>query len=163
VLPSNLYTIIENANCFCLGVNETYRESFFDDNGLEIDDKQIIIVNLDESPISLQPITKYEVREQIKCLILNDEINQFNWEDEMKFRNNLFFQTNLPSHYKNKIIDNIKEYTRNVNKKKQNNNDEIKEDNVYVREKFFHFIISILKRTKRILYDRSEYFFTYFY
>ena len=156
VLPSNLYTIIENANCFCLGVNETYKESFFDDNGLEIDDKQIIIVNLDESPISLQPITKYEVRDQIKCLILNDEINQFNWEDEMKFRNNLFFQTNLPSHYKNKIIDNIKEYTRNVNKKKQNNNDEIKEDNVYVREKFFNFIISILKEYSKYIEITDE-------
>jgi hypothetical protein len=110
VLPSNLYTIIENANCFCLGVNETYKKSFFDENGLEIDDKQIIIVNLDEFPISLQPFTKYDDKDTIKCLILNDEINQFNWEDEMKIRNHLYFQTNLPIHYKNKISDNIKDY-----------------------------------------------------
>ena len=52
ILPTNCYSLIEIFPSFVLGINEPYTEGFFRDNNIEIDDKIIVIVNLDSKNTS---------------------------------------------------------------------------------------------------------------
>ena len=51
ILPCNCYSIIENYDSYVLGINEEFNENFFGENNLEIDDKNIIIIDLEKSNI----------------------------------------------------------------------------------------------------------------
>lgn len=150
VLPVNSYSLIEASHCYCLGINETYKEKFFEGNNLEIDDKTIAIVDLDSNPIRVFPTKTQKTKDEINCLILNANTNSTNWEEEMKYRNNLYFIADLPIHYKNKLIDHI-----NIYSKDPNINESITFDD-YIKDKFFSFLISILKEYSKYVEISNE-------
>ena len=150
VLPVNSYSLIEASHCYCLGINETYKKNFFKGNNLEIDDKTIAIVDLDSNPIRVFPTKTQEDKDEIDCLILNANTNSTNWEEEMKYRNNLYFIADLPIHYKNKLIDHI-----NIYSKDPNINESITFDD-YIKDRFFSFLISILKEYSKYIEISNE-------
>ena len=150
VLPVNSYSLIEASHCYCLGINETYKENFFEVNNLEIDDKTIAIVDLDSNPIRVFPTKTQETKDEINCLILNANTNSTNWEEEMKYRNNLYFIADLPIHYKNKLIDHINIYSKDPNINESNTFDD------YIKDKFFSFLISILKEYSKYIEISNE-------
>ena len=53
ILPYHCYSIIETSDCFMLGINEEYHSNFFINNNLEVENKTIVIVDIDNKKIGI--------------------------------------------------------------------------------------------------------------
>lgn len=145
VLPSNMYSLIETANTFVVGINEDIMKkndqgkNFFERNGLEIEDKTIIVVNID---IDKEQITMLKPTGDIRpCIYLND-LDYISTETQM-YINGLFDSVEFPLHYKKKCHKLISDYINQLKEKKIKNEDK-ETFNYMIREQFFYFLVSIL-------------------
>ena len=138
ILPCNCYSIIENYDSYVLGINEEFNENFFRENNLEIDDKNIIIIDLEKSNI-IQTNNNNE-NEEIQRIILDEP----NYEKNMKIQKKLFDNVELPLKYKKKLVASLSAY---LNKLKNSNSAEKEERdsfNLTIRNEFYYFFASIL-------------------
>ena len=132
ILPSNCYSIIETFKSYILGINEEYDIRFFKNNNLEIDEKSIIIVDIDKSNINvIEPQSN-----EMQSILLEDLGN----EEKKNNDNSLFSNIEFPSHYKKKIINSLSSYIKKVNNIKEEKNT----FNYSIRDKILYFITSII-------------------
>ena len=133
ILPSNCYSIIETIDSYVLGINEEYNENFFKNNNLEIDEKSIVIViiNNDSSKIKINEPQSNETQS-----ILLEELGN----EEKKNINLQTHKIELPSHYKKKTFISLSNYIKKVKLIKEEKNN----FNYQIRDKILYFFISIL-------------------
>ena len=138
ILPCNCYSIIENYDNYVLGVNEEYKEDFFKENNLEIDDKNIIIIDLEKS-IIIQTSNNNE-NEEIQRIILDVP----NYEKNMKIQKKLFDNVELPLKYKKKLVASLSAYINKLKNSKTTEKEERDSFNLTIRNEFYYFFASIL-------------------
>ena len=138
ILPCNCYSIIENYDSYVLGINEEFNENFFRENNLEIDDKNIIIIDLEKSEI-IQTNNNNE-NEEIQRIILDEP----NYEKNMKIQKKLFDNVELPMKYKKKLVANLSAYLNKLKNSKSAEKEERDSFNLTIRNEFYYFFASIL-------------------
>ena len=133
ILPFHCYSLIESNDCFVFGVNESYSNKFFSENNLEIDNKSIVVIDIDRARI------EYLKNKNDKSFnyVIND-INCQKDQSDIDVYNNI----DLPSHYKKKLSDQIVKYLKKL-KEYQIKNEDLENFNNTIRNAFFYFMISI--------------------
>ena len=131
ILPSNCYSIIETYDSYILGINEEYNINFFKNNNLDIDEKNIIILNIDTCKIF---INQFQSKES-QYILLEDLGNE-----KKKSINSSSYNIELPSHYKKKTFISLSNYIKKVNNIKE----EKSKFNFQIREQILYFFTSIL-------------------
>ena len=129
VLPKDLYNFIETISPYIFGVNETYNENFFANNGISLEDTTILIIDLDRNQFTIK--SKYD-----KATLSKD------------------FPP-LPKNLKEKLEKDYNKYRKELNNKKSKQKKEpnIKrdEENLELRSIFFNFMLSLLKDYPKFL------------
>lgn len=130
ILPTNHYSLIEISQCYALGINQEYNPDFFSENNLEIENKTIIIVDIDKIKI-------IEQRANFKFhpnLYLDDVCSI----DQVQYIQNLYSTTDIPLHYKKKLMTRLVAYMTKIK-------DQVHKEtyNAVIREEFFYFLLSI--------------------
>lgn len=130
ILPTNHYCLIEMSQCFALGINQEYKPEFFTENNLEIENKTIIIVDIDK----IQIIEKKANFKSHPNFFLDDVCSI----DQVQYVQNLFSTTDIPLHYKKKFMGRLVTYMNKIK-------DQVHKEtfNAVIREEFFYFLLSI--------------------
>ena len=155
ILPSNCYSIIETFDSYFLGINEEYNENFFKNNNLEIDEKSIVIVIINNNDTFKIKINEPQSNESQSILL--EELGN----EEKKNINSHSHKIELPSHYKKKTFISLSNYIKKVKLIKEEKNN----FNYQIRDKILYFFTSIiLDYSNFIKLDKSSLkFFDYKY
>ena len=143
ILPKVYYKSLEKLSCFLVGINERYTNEFFENNNINLNDKEYVVVNLwEENPNIIykrKKIDKYGIllKEFDKKIEKNNKIEKLP-------KNKVTFN----EHYLNKAMKNFNELLIGKNAVKNKIN-EI--DNYVVRYQFFYFFISLFQNYKSFL------------
>ena len=137
VLPKELYHFIETISPYIFGINEAYNENFIKNNNITLEDTTICIVDIDQD--------KYYI-------ISTDEKSKK--EDFPDFPRHL--KERIEKDYNN-YIQTLINKAKDINmkkiddKKNDNNNKDVKEDNQIYQHIFFNFMIFLLKDYPKFL------------
>ena len=150
ILPYHCYSIIETSDCFMLGINEEYHSNFFINNNLEVENKTIVIVDIDNK--------KIEIIAEEKEKVSNCDINDFNCiKDNCTSYNSQITDIDLPLHYKKKLSDQMVKYLKKLKEYMIKNEDKDSFNNT-IRNAFFYFMTSIFFDYERyIKYDKNSF------
>jgi len=134
VIPEENFPILDNITPFIFGINEQYDKNFFNKHKLDISQFNYLVIDIDKRGIELNCPLILQEPECNKRRILQKEF------------------PDLPSHYKKKLQEKLKEY---INKVKTNNEKETKEKFVWnIRQMFYQFNVSIfLNYSKYLNFD----------
>ena len=165
ILPKINYYLIEIKKCFVFGINQKYNKNFFKDFNLNIYNKYIKIVDLDNSCLT-EIFNKNENIIKFKNLF-NNNLNVNN-NSNNNFQNNNYnykYKINLIEHYTLKLEKKLKNFF-DKNKKKEkkisnnkNNNNNIEYnyefiENIY--EIFLYYFVCILLNYTKFLYNDEK-------
>lgn len=136
ILPSNSFSMLQTMKCFIVGITAKYNEALFTEGKIELGDKSVVLVELNESQKVKFIINERKPNVKEPLIYLSQHRLCYVPPEE------LFKTTDLPLHYKEKILNRIKKYLLNIKEQgvKQNksvfNND--------IQNLLVYFIISII-------------------
>ena len=143
ILPKVYYKSLEKLSTFLVGINQKYSNDFFEENDINLNDKEYVIVNLSETEPNYsykkKKIEKYGVvlKDFDKKIEKNKKIEKYSRRD-----------VSFSKHYLGKSMKKLNKLLNGKNglKKKINeiNNDE-------VRYEFYYFFISMFQNYKSFL------------
>lgn len=136
LLPSNYYSMIQSMTCFIAGINVEYNEALFLEGKIELGNKNVVIVQLNESRKVKFAITVKTPRAKEPLLYLTHKKLAHVFPEE------LFESTDLPLHYKEKTLNRIKKYFLNIKEK-----DVMQSKSVFnydIQKLIVYFVISIV-------------------
>ena len=153
ILPKINYYLIEIKKCFLFGINQKYEKNFFQNFNLNIYNKFIKIVDLDNF-ILTEIFNKNE-----NIIKFNDLFNNNN--NENNNYNNNKYKINLIEHYTLKFEKKLKNIlNKNKNKNLINKNKNIIEfnyefiENIY--EIFLYYFVCLLQNYTKFLYNDEK-------
>ena len=145
ILPKKLYGIIGSEKRFVFGINETYQESFFEDNSIELN-KTIIIISIDYTK---NPKTKieekiYDNNNKDKIYIITNYMSK-PIEDIIIMNNNQtsILNVDIPNTFKKRLIERINKCLSLLRKKKKK--DSSIDITFNIKNSFFKFFVEILE------------------
>ena len=149
ILPKKLYGIIGSEKRFFFGINETYNESFFEDNGIELN-KTLIIISLDNT--KNPPTTKieekiYDNNNKDKIYIITNRMSK-PIEDIILINSiqTSILNIDLPNSFKKKLIERINKCSSLLNKKSNKKKDSPYIDISFnIKNSFFKFFVEIFE------------------
>ena len=98
ILPKAYYSLVQSTQTFLIGINERYKDDFFETNNIEIGNKIAIIVEMSDRGVILH---QYKPKED-KPIIKSKKIFSYSYPED------IFNKYNLPFHYTEKTMKNIK-------------------------------------------------------
>ena len=144
ILPKDLYGLINTEKVFIFGINQTYKEDFFEEYGIDLDKSiAIIIIDYDLKKRNLTgkfDENIYDVNNTSKLIIEK----KFSAKYEQKICENQKFLVDIPSVFKKKLSDDI---NRCLNLKKNifaNKAEILKELTFKIQNVFYKFFVNIL-------------------
>ena len=144
ILPKVYYKSLEKLSTFLVGINQKYKEDFFEENDINLNDKEYVVVNLSEEETTYS----YEEKKIDKYGILLKDFDK-KIEKNQKIEKNSKKHINFPKHYLNKtIMKKLNKLLRGKGGTKKKFN-EI--DNNELRYEIFYFFISMFKNYKSYL------------
>ena len=148
ILPKVYYKSLEKLSCFLVGINQKYRPEFFDENNINLDDKEYVIVNLSEK----DPKCDFKKRKIEKYGILLKEFDK-RIEKDKKVEKLSKKDASFSKHYLNKSMKKInsKLLTGKSGTKKEITEKINDIDNDELRYEFFYFFISMFQNYKSFL------------
>jgi len=144
ILPKVYYKCLEKLECYIVGINEKYDEKFFENNNINLNDRNYVIVNLTEQEPHYYYIKKLTDKYSIILKDYNKSIKKE--EDDKK---NIIKDVNFPKHYLMKLMKNLNQISSDLNKAIKGEND--------IREQFYYFFISMLQHYKTFLNNNKIY------
>jgi len=138
ILPKVYYKCLEKLGCFIVGINEKYYKKFFENNNINLNDRNYVIVSLSEPEPYFDFIKKLTDKYGI---ILKDYNKSIKKEEEDK--KNIIKDVSFPKHYLMKLMKNLNQIFSDLNKIIKTEND--------IREQFYYFFISMLQHYKTFL------------
>ena len=143
ILPKVYYKSLEKLSTFLVGINQKYNKDFFEENDINLNDKEYVIVNL--------------LEEEPKCLYRKNKIEKYGIllkdfdkkiEKNQKIEKSSKEYINFPKHYLNKTIQKLIKLSIGKGGSKKN----ISEiDNNNVRYEFFYFFVNMFQHYKSFL------------
>ena len=143
ILPKVYYKSLEKLSCFLVGINQKYKNEFFQENGINLNDKEFVAVDIREEQVKYHYFNNKKEKYGILLkdfsgkIEKNQKVNKISKKD-IKF----------PQHYLDKLIKNISNLLIDENRLKKKINDIKSEDIRYV---FFYFFISMFQNYKSFL------------
>lgn len=131
ILPMDNIALIENFPTYFVGINSKYDINFFKNCGVEINDISLLIIDVDGKKI-IYHNPDYLDLNIISLKKFNESFNPVEGSSE------------LPKHYRAKLIEKIQDYIREI---KENTSKKEDRDSFIrnIRDIFFSFIIGILQ------------------
>ena len=148
ILPKKLYGIIGSEKRFIFGINETYQESFFEDNGIELN-KTLIIISIDNTK---NPPTKieekiYDYNNKDKIYIVTNRMSKP--IEDLIVMNNIqtsIVNIDIPNTFKKKLIERINKCLSLLKKKSNKKSDSPPIDiSFIIKNSFFKFFVEIME------------------
>ena len=145
ILPKVYYKSLEKLSTFLVGINQKYKKDFFEENDINLNDKEYLVVNLSEE----DPTYSYNEKKIEKYgILLKDFDKKIEKNQKIEKNSNSKKHINFPKHYLGKRMKKLNKLIlgKNGTKKKIN---EI--ENNEVRYEFFYFFISMFLHYKSFL------------
>ena len=148
ILPKVYYKSLEKLSCFLVGINQKYKPEFFEENNINLDDKEYVIVNLSEKDPKCIFKKKRIERYGILLKDFDKRIEKDKKVEKISRKN-----ANFSKHYLNKLMKKInnKLFTAKGGVKKELNERINEIDNDELRYDFFYFFISMFQNYKSYL------------
>lgn len=150
ILPKINYSIIDISKTFFFGINQTYTQTFFVDNNINVYKKKIFIVDIDNKRKLCQ--YAYE-REETPIIKLNNPEEEKKDEREINFEKTNIIDFLLPQNVKGKLLDKLKE---NKNKYKDNLEAFRESVNHKISSTFFNFFLLCFPEYLKYMYIKDE-------
>lgn len=138
ILPVINFGLIEIEDSFCFGINETYRDNFFDRNNISIVNKVIQIADIDNGVLKLMK-NKYENNPMIKIKDLGESTRS----DESRL-NSLQYNGDLNKSFKQKLSSRLATLRKNMNIKDTYTSTELTKYNDDITDMFFEYNYSLM-------------------
>jgi len=143
ILPKDLYGLINTEKVFIFGINQTYKEEFFEKNKIELD-KSIVIISKEYDLKRKGSIGKidekiYDINNTSKLIIEK----KFSYKYEQNICDNQKFQVEIPSVFKRKLSEDI---SRCLSLKKNifTKDNPMKDLTFKIQNVFYKFFVNIL-------------------
>lgn len=143
ILPKDLYGLINTEKVFIFGINQTYKEEFFEKNKIELD-KSIVIISKEYDLKRKGSIGKidekiYDINNTSKLIIEK----KFSFKYEQNICDNQKFSVEIPSVFKRKLSEDI---SRCLSLKKNifTKDNPMKDLTIKIQNVFYKFFVNIL-------------------
>ena len=134
ILPRMNFALLQSLSTYIIGINDEYYESYFNDNKIELGNKNVVIVHIKLNHKSNIIYHKKSTNQPIVNLFNNP-----NFEYTPPYD---VFNVNLPLHYTQKVIKRIKDML--VAQKEKGKATSKTKFNLNVRECFYYYFVCIL-------------------
>ena len=143
-----IFVLLQSLSTYIIGINDEYYESYFNDNQIELGNKNVIIVHIKPDHKSNIIYHKKNTNQPIVNLFNNPNFECTPPHD--------MFSVNLPLHYTQKVIKRIKDML--VAQKEQGKVTSKTKFNLNVRECFYYYVVkcSEMKMELYSLYLKRE-------
>ena len=144
ILPKDLYGLINTEKVFIFGINQTYKEEFFEENKIELD-KSIAIISTDIDLRKSTYIGKftekiYDINNTSKLVIEK----KFSYKYEQNICDNQKFLVDIPNTFKKKLSDDINRCItskKNIFTSRESSNKDL---TFKLQNVFYKFFVNIL-------------------
>ncbi|MCQ2816850.1 MAG: hypothetical protein MJ252_06255 [archaeon] len=120
ILPKDNYSLIHKLNSFIIGIEDNYSEDFLERNNINILHKHILLVNLQDNKKTNLIFHKPNINEPILSMNYNNDRNK---SFEYIVDENIFETVDMPVHYTNKALDELKKEFESFQKEKNKSKD----------------------------------------